>query len=119
MELAGLDGMEEAFDAYANELSTAPLGFWVRSHYLLFLGEGLSRFGRADAAETTLREAISYAEANQVHQVAFKAQSALAAVRSTPRPAGPFVAPVQWSPQEIAPVVATISALRKSAMAAQ
>jgi len=119
MELAGLDGMEEAFDAYANELSTAPLGFWVRSHYLLFLGEGLSRFGRADAAEATLREAISFAEANQVHQVAFKAQSALAAVRSTPRPAGPFVAPVQWTPQEIAPVVATISELRKTAVAAQ
>lgn len=119
MELAALDGMEDAFDAFANELSTAPVGFWIRSHYLLFLGEGLSRFGRADAAEETLREAISYAEANQVHQVAFKAQSVLAAVRSTPRPAGPFVAPVQWTAEELAPVVATISELRKTAVAAQ
>jgi tetratricopeptide (TPR) repeat protein len=119
MELAGLDGMEDAFDAYAKELADAPLGFWVRSHYLLFLGEGLARFGRMDAAEETLREAVSFAEANQVHQVVFKSQSALSFVRSTPRPAGPFVAPAQWSPEEIAPVVATISELRKAAVAAQ
>jgi tetratricopeptide (TPR) repeat protein len=119
MELAGLDGMEDAFDAYATELADAPLGFWIRSHYLLFLGEGLARFGRADAAEDALRQAISFAEANQVHQVAFQSQSALSAVRSTPRPAGPFVAPAAWTPEEIAPVIATISELRKAAVAAQ
>jgi tetratricopeptide (TPR) repeat protein len=119
MELASLDGMEEAFDAHAKELADAPLGFWVRSHYLLFHGEGLGRFGRFDAAEDVLREAISFAGANQVHQVLFKAQDALAAVRSTPRPAGPFVVPAQWSPEEIAPVVETISQLRKAAVAAR
>jgi len=37
MELASLDGMENAFDTYARELAQAPLGAWVRSHYLLFL----------------------------------------------------------------------------------
>jgi tetratricopeptide (TPR) repeat protein len=119
MELAGLDGMEEPFDAYAKELADAPLGVWVRSHYLLFLGEGLGRFGRVEAAENVLREAISFADANQVHQIAFKSQAALSAIRSTPRPAGPFVVPVQWSPEEIAPVIATISELRKAAVAAQ
>ena len=119
MELAGLDGMEDAFDAYANQLAEAQLGFWVRSHYLLFLGEGLARFGRLEAAERTLREAAAFAEANQVHQVVFKAQTVLAGVRSTPRPAGPFAAPAQWSPEDVAPVVATISELRKAALAAQ
>jgi tetratricopeptide (TPR) repeat protein len=119
MELASLDGMEEAFDAYAKELADAPLGVWVRSHYLLFLGEGLGRFGRVEAAENVLREAISFADANQVHQIAFKSQTALSTIRSTPRPAGPFVVPVQWSPDEIAPVIATIFELRKAAVAAQ
>src|SRR5688500_12903025 len=56
MELASLDGMEEAFDAYAEELASAWLGSWVRSHYLLFLGEGLTRFGRMDEADEALRE---------------------------------------------------------------
>ena len=119
MELESLDGTVEGFDAYAKELADLPLGFWIRSHYLLFLGEGLARFGRVEAAEKVLREAISFAEANQVNEVAFKSQTVLSSVRSTPRPAGPFVAPVQWSPQEIAPVIATISELRKAAVAAQ
>jgi len=110
--------MEDAFDAYAKELADAPLGLWVRSHYLLFLGEGLARFGRVDAAEKILREAGAFAEANQVHQVVFKAQNVLSGVRSTPRPAGPFAAPTQWTPEEIAPVIATISELRKAAVAA-
>jgi tetratricopeptide (TPR) repeat protein len=119
MELASLDGIEDAFDGYARDLAAAPLGFWVRSHYLLFLGEGMARFGRIEAAEATLREAISFAETNQVHQVVFQAQTVLGTVRSTPRPAGPFVAPTSWTLEEIAPVVASISDLRKAAVAAQ
>jgi tetratricopeptide (TPR) repeat protein len=119
MELASLDGIEEAFDGYAKELSDAPMGCWVRSHYLLFLGEGMARFGRMDAAEDTLREAISFAETNQVHNVVFQAERALSSIRSTPRPAGPFVAPAPWTLEEIAPVIATISELRKATAAAQ
>jgi tetratricopeptide (TPR) repeat protein len=119
MELASLDDMEEAFDAYARELGLAPLGFWVRSHYLLFLGQGMARFGRVEEAEDILRQAISFGESNQVHQVVFQAQEALSAVRSTPRPAGPFVAPAGWSLEQIAPVIASISELRKAAVAAQ
>ena len=119
MELASLDGIEEAFDGYARELADAPMGCWVRSHYLLFLGEGLARFGRTDAAENTLREAIAFAAANQVHNVAFQAERALSSIRSTPRPAGPFVAPAPWTLEEIAPVIATISELRKATAAAR
>ena len=57
MELASLEGKEEAFGGYARELSREPLNAWVRSHYLLFLGEGFARFGRSEAAEDALREA--------------------------------------------------------------
>ena len=118
MELASLDGMEEAFDSYAKELATAPLGPWLRSHYLLFLGEGLARFGREDAAEEALREAIVFAEANEIHQVSFKAQSALATVRSVGRPSKAFVPAAGWRPEEVESIVQAISDLRKVAVAA-
>ncbi len=118
MELASLDGMEAAFDAYANDLEKAALGPWIRSHYALFLGEGLTRFGRFDEAEVALRDAVAFAEANQVHQVVFKAQSALSNVRSAHRPVAPFAAPTPWTSDDVAPVIQTISELRKAAVAA-
>jgi tetratricopeptide (TPR) repeat protein len=119
MELASFDGMEDAFNSYARELAQAPLGPWVRSHYLLFLGEGFSRFGRQQEAVDVLEEAISFAESNQIHQVAFKAQAALAAARSIPPSTrAPFVAPASWVPEEVETVVRAISDLRKTAMAA-
>ncbi|GAC1486068.1 MAG: hypothetical protein NVS1B5_08250 [Gemmatimonadaceae bacterium] len=119
MELAGLDGKEDAFDAYALHLSREPLNAWVRSHYLLFLGEGFARFGRCDAAEEALREAATFADANQIHQIAFKAQAALGAVRSSaPRAHSTFVAPPTWVPEEVSSVVRAISELRKMTAAA-
>ena len=119
MELAGLDGMENSFDVYARELARAPLGAWVRSHYLLFLGEGLHRFGRQDAAIEALEEAVTFAESNQIHQIAFKAQAALESVRSTPRrTVPPFTTSPSWVPDDIETVVRAISELRKAAVAA-
>ena len=118
MELAAMDGMPDAFDAYAREIASSHLGPWQRSHYLLFLGEGMNLLGRRDAAEAALNEAIAYAEANQIHQVAFKAQSALAAIRSTVRPSKPFVATPTWVPEEVNTVARAMSELRKRAVAA-
>ncbi|HEV2038037.1 MAG TPA: hypothetical protein VGQ96_05455 [Candidatus Eremiobacteraceae bacterium] len=118
MELASLDGMEDAFDTFARNLAREPLNPWVRSHYLLFLGEGFARFGRNEAAEEALKEAATFAEANQIHQVGFEAQTALSAVRSATRPPAPFVPASQWTPEEIAPVLLTISELRKATVAA-
>ncbi|HEY4733916.1 MAG TPA: tetratricopeptide repeat protein [Gemmatimonadaceae bacterium] len=117
MELAGLDGHELAFDTYSRELAREPLSPWLRAHYLLFLGEGFSRFGRFDAAEDALREASVFAEANQIHQVAFKAQSALEALRSTP-PAPAFAKAAPWVPEEVDTVIRAISDLRKATVAA-
>src|SRR5450759_2676042 len=118
MELASLDDMPEAFDSYARELAHAPLGPWLRAHYLLFLGEGMNRLGRRDASEEALHEAISFAEANQIHLVSFKAQSALSEIRSTARPSKPFVAPPSRVPEEVSTVVRAMSELRKTAVAA-
>ncbi|MEO8909684.1 MAG: hypothetical protein ABI408_05595 [Gemmatimonadaceae bacterium] len=118
MELASLERMEKPFDAYAEELRTAPVGPWIKSHYLLFLGEGLIRFGRIDTATDVLAEAVSFADANQFHQVSFKAQQALVESRSKPSVRTTFVAPPARSTGEIGPVVQAISDLRKSAVAA-
>lgn len=119
MELASLDGMPEAFDTYARELAAAPLGPWVRSHYLLFLGEGMHRFGRADAALEALQEAVKFAEMNQIHQIAFKAQDALAHIASAPRRVAPtFVPPPAWVPDDVNTVVKAMSNLRSAALAA-
>jgi tetratricopeptide (TPR) repeat protein len=118
MELAGLDGMDEAFDAYARELAVAPLGAWVRSHYLLFLGEGFHRFGRQEAAREALEEAVGFAEANQVHHIAFKAQAALEAVRSASRATPAFAAPPTWVADDVSAVARAILDLRKAAVAA-
>jgi tetratricopeptide (TPR) repeat protein len=118
MELASLDGMEDVFDNYARELAGAPLGPWVRSHYLLFLGEGFYRFGREDAAIDALTEAASFAESNQIHQIAFRAQAALGQARSAPRNAPAFVPPPAFVPDDINSVVRAISDLRKAAVTA-
>ena len=117
MELASLDGMEDAFDGYARELARTPLGPWLRSHYLLFLGEGFNRFGRQETAIQALEEAVGFAESNQIHQIAFKAQDAMAAVRSTPRALPNFTAPPTWVPDDIATVVRAISDLRQATTA--
>jgi tetratricopeptide (TPR) repeat protein len=118
MELASLDGMEEPFDGYARELARAPLGPWLRSHYLLFVGEGFGRFGRQDAAIEALEEAVTFAESNQIHQIAFKAQDALTAVRSAPRILPNFTVHPAWVPDDVGTVVRAISELRKSAVTA-
>ena len=118
LELAGVDGMEDAFDSYARQLASAQTGPWVRAHFLLFLGEGLHRLGRVAQAEQTLEEAIAFSETNQFHEIAFKAQSALSAVRSAPRLITPFVASPTWVPDDVASVARAVSELRKTAGAA-
>jgi tetratricopeptide (TPR) repeat protein len=118
MELASLDGIEEAFDTYARELARAPLGAWVQSHYLLFLGEGFHRFGREQAAMEALEEAVDFAESNQIHQISFKAQAAIAHVRSTPRTEPTFRPSPAWVPDDVGAIVRAISDLRKAAVAA-
>ena len=115
MELASQDGMQPAFDSYAAELRRAPMGPWLKSHFLLFLGEGLERFGRYEAAEQALAEAIEYTSANQIHAVTFRAEEALATVRSKSRKAAK--APVfTHVPDEVLAAAHAVSELRKAAL---
>ncbi|MGI8402823.1 MAG: tetratricopeptide repeat protein [Gemmatimonadaceae bacterium] len=118
MELASLDGMEDVFDSYARELAKAPTGPWVRSHYLLFLGEGFRRFARYDAAIEALEEAVSFAQSNQFHQIAFSAEAALVDARSHPRLQPAFSTAPAWVPEDVNTVARAISALRQTAVAA-
>jgi hypothetical protein len=85
---------------------------------LLLLGEGMNTLGRTDAAIEALNEAISFAEANQIHQVSFKAQAALVAIRSIPPKTRAFVAPPTWVPEEVGAAVRALSELRKTTAAA-
>ena len=115
MELASLDGMEEAFDGYAAELRGAPMGTWLTSHFLLFLGEGLERFGRYEAAEEVLEQAVEYTSVNQIHAVSFRAEEVLGAVRARSRrqASAPVFAGI---PQEVLAAAHAISELRKAAL---
>jgi tetratricopeptide (TPR) repeat protein len=116
MELASHDGNEEAFDSYASELRTAPMGPWLKAHYLLFLGQGLEQFGRFDAATEVLTEAVDYSSANQIHSIMFKADDALVAVRSSKRTHAQTVV-FDNVPQEVLAAAHAISELRKAALA--
>jgi tetratricopeptide (TPR) repeat protein len=77
MELASMDGMEDAFHEHAGSLSSAVMDVRHRAFYLLYLGQGYQRFGKLDAAARSLEEARTFATANGVHQVTFEAESAL------------------------------------------
>jgi tetratricopeptide (TPR) repeat protein len=115
LELAAQDGMQDAFEGYAAQLRKAALGPVLKSHYLLFLGEGLERFGRFEAAEQVLSEAADYATANQIFTVTFKAEEALAAVRTRSVRNSPLPSFAQV-PQEILTAAHAISELRKAAL---
>lgn len=115
MELASHDGQHDAFESYANELRKAPMGPWLKSHFLLFLGEGLERFERYEAAEQALEQAIAYADANQIHSVSFKAESDLTEVRARSRKATAL--PVfDQIPTEVLAAAHSIAELRKAAL---
>lgn len=115
MELASRDGMQAEFDNYAEQLRQAPMGPWLRAHYLLFFGEGLERFGRYEAATEVLSQAFEYASANQIHSVAFRAEDAMVTIRSNRRTSAP--APVfENIPQEVLAAARSISELRKGSL---
>jgi tetratricopeptide (TPR) repeat protein len=116
MELAARDQMEQVFDDYAKELRREPLGVWLKSHFLLFLGEGLAAFARYEAAEQALTEARDFAQQNQIFAVSFKAEESLLGVRSKSRrqAAPPLFADVS---HDVLAAAHEISELRKAAMA--
>jgi tetratricopeptide (TPR) repeat protein len=114
MELAARDNMEEAFDDYVKELRREPLGPWLKSHFLLFLGEGLEAFGRYEAAEQALSEAKDFADHNQIFAISFKAEEDLRTVRSKSR-RQVSAAPFADVSHDVLAAAHDISELRKAA----
>jgi len=115
MELAAIDGMRDAFDGYAAELRKASLDSWLKSHFLLFLGEGLARFDQYEAAEEVLEEAVAFASANQIHALAFRSEAALTDVRARARKAAPAPS-FEPHPPEVLAAAHSIAELRKVAL---
>jgi hypothetical protein len=121
MEIAAREGMEEEFDRLYSELASATLSPMHRADFLLFRGEGLGLFGRLDAAEETLRDAVAFASANEFHQIAFAAENALTALRVN-RARGGASVPVRDSAvtidHELEMVTKGLTQLREAAFAA-
>jgi tetratricopeptide (TPR) repeat protein len=85
MELASIDGMQEAFDSYASELAGASLSPTWRAYFYLYLGQGHERFGRYELAVENLNAAVQYAAEHQIHKVTIEAEESLAALAAGER----------------------------------
>jgi tetratricopeptide (TPR) repeat protein len=82
MELAAIDGQEQAFDDYARELENAALDARLRAYYLLFLGIGQESFGRINEAKISLGNAREFSAQNQLHQIEHDALIAISELKS-------------------------------------
>lgn len=114
MELASIDGMQEAFDSYASELAGASLSPTWRAYFYLYLGQGHERFGRYDLAIENLTQAVSYAAEHQVNRVTIEAEQALSAIAAgeRKRKAAKYVEPSYAD--EVGDVAHAISEMRRS-----
>jgi tetratricopeptide (TPR) repeat protein len=115
MELAGIDGREADFDAYAREMEAAPLDPRLRAYYFMFLGAGQQGFGREIEAEISLAEGLAFAEKNQLHQIAHEASVAIEELKSHEgsRREG-IIAPAEIEPS-LQKIVSDLSTLREAA----
>ena len=116
MELAALDGNEVEFEAYARQMETAPLDPRLRAHYFLFHGAGQQKFGKEAEAEESLSKGLAFAEANQLHQLAYEASAAIAELKSHKTPLREVVAQPLDIDQSLRWIVSELSGLREAAM---
>lgn len=118
LELAAIDGQEQAFDDYARQLDNAALDARLRAYYLLFLGIGQESFGRVNEAKISLENAREFSAQNQLHQIEHDAVVAIAELKS-----GRFL-PVQHSirpsaeivPGRVLEIAAALGGAREAAM---
>jgi tetratricopeptide (TPR) repeat protein len=116
MELASVDGMEQACEGYGRELRHAALDPRLRSYFLLYYGQGCRRFGRQDEGTKYIEEARTFAAASKINQVAFDAERALA---DRERKTGGDVRETTWTdsiPDEVVHVASALSHLREAAV---
>jgi tetratricopeptide (TPR) repeat protein len=116
MELAALDGMEDAFESYGRELSNAPLDPRLRSYYLLYYGQGLLRFEKFERASSMLSEALAFASMHKVNQVAFEAEKSLEDAQKKTRLAVAVPTPREPVSTEIRQVADAFRHLRDAAL---
>jgi tetratricopeptide (TPR) repeat protein len=80
LEIAQLEGEETVFERWRRELAEVDLPPRLRAYFLLYCGQGLYRFGRIDAARTSLAGALVVAERHQLNECVIRADQALAAI---------------------------------------
>jgi tetratricopeptide (TPR) repeat protein len=117
MELASLDGMEDAFEDYGRVLKDAALDPRLRSYFLLYYGEGCQRFGREEEGRSFIEQARDYAVSHKIYQVAFEAEKALTAAGE--RRARNAKLDISWSEpvrEDVTQVASALSHLREYAV---
>lgn len=117
MELASIDGMQEAFDSYASELAGASLSPTWRAYFYLYLGQGHERFGRYELAVENLNAAVQYAAEHQIHKVTIEAEESLAALVAGERKRARQAAYEEADSVSLHEVVDAISNMRRAAFA--
>jgi tetratricopeptide (TPR) repeat protein len=110
MRLAFLLGQETVFERYRQELAIA-LPAPLEAGYYRFLGEGLYRFGREDAARDALTRAVDIATRYQLNQVRLESEALLTEIVLDRRPKATFVE-VQ-PPPLVQPVVRALRDMRE------
>jgi tetratricopeptide (TPR) repeat protein len=114
MTLAGLDGMETAFEQYRRQLADEPLNPELAVQYQLSLGAGLRRFGRTGPSREALQQGIRMAERHGFNVELFRLEAELQALErgeqaERTRPIGP--------PASVEDVAATLRTMREAALA--
>lgn len=118
LELAAIDGQEQAFDDYARQLENAALDARLRAYYLLFLGIGQKSFGRIDEAKISLANAREFSAQNQLHQIEYDALIAISELKSEGFTSARN-APSQWSetvPERVLEIAAALGGAREAAV---
>jgi tetratricopeptide (TPR) repeat protein len=116
MELAALDDHRADFEAYARELSTAPLDPRLRATYYLYLGAGQERFATDAEAEASLAEGLAVAQKHQLHQLAHEATVALSALKVHGASHRALITPPAEVPLSLRMIASELSDLREAAM---
>lgn len=119
MEIAYLDGMEDAFFSYAEELRYAALDPRLRSYFLLYYGQGCLAFGRDVEGRRNVEEAFRFAARQKINQAAFDAEKVLAGLAGE-RVKKPVKVAEPWSeslPDRVLEVAHALSRFREVALA--
>ena len=112
MQLAFMCGQETVFERYRQELATG-LPAPKEAVYHQFVGEGLYRFGRDDAAREALTRAVDIATRYQLNQVRLESEALLTEIVLGKPPKAAFVE-VQ-PPPLVRPVVRALHDMRERA----